>query len=203
MIGRLRGSVAERTRDHVLVDVGGVGYVVHVTASDEIPPTGSDIELHTSLQVREDSMTLYGFVDRAGRELFDLLLTSSGVGPKLAMAALGTLRPAALRDAISVGDIDVLVAVPGIGRKVAERLILELRERVGRLPGAAVVVDQSANGTIDAEVVGEAREALAELGYSPSEIARALAELDGDVGETTQDVLRGALRHLGGQLGQT
>lgn len=204
MIGRLRGTVAERTSDHVVIDVGGVGYVVNVTASEQIPPAGSDIELHTSLQVREDAMTLYGFVDRGGRELFDLLLTSSGVGPKLAVAALGTLRPAVLRDAISAGDIDTLVAVPGIGKKVAERVILELRERVGRLPGGSVAPGEPSTAVADTDAIHEAREALAELGYSAAEIARALASYEGDAADaTTEDLLRGALRHLGGQRGHT
>ena len=119
MIAHVRGRVSHRGTEFVVVDVGGVGYLVHVASLDRVPPRGEDVELHTSLQVREDSMTLYGFPDRADLELFDLLLTSSGVGPKLALAALRTHRADVLRTAIATGDVATLTAVPGIGKKSA------------------------------------------------------------------------------------
>ncbi len=191
MIAHLRGRVAHRGPDHVVVDVQGVGYLVHVVASDLLPPRGEPIELHTSLQVREDSMTLYGFLDRDALSVFELLLGSSGVGPKLALAALGTHRPGALRSAIAAGDIAALTLVPGIGKKVAQRLVLELKDKVGGVPG---VTEGTATG--GHTPLGEVGEALGALGYSAGEIQPVLAELDGD--GDVDALLRQALRRLGG-----
>jgi holliday junction DNA helicase RuvB len=149
VIAHLRGRVAHRTATDVVVDVQGVGYLVHVAAGERVPPHGELVELHTSLQVREESMTLYGFLDRGSLTLFELLLTSSGVGPKLALAALGTHRPDVLRTAIASGDLPTLTAVPGVGKKVAERLVLELKDKVGSV-GAGVAVGAS-GGTAAAD----------------------------------------------------
>lgn len=198
MIAHVRGRVSHRGTDLVVVDVGGVGYLVHVASLDAIPPRGQEVELHTSLQVREDSMTLYGFADRTELELFDLLLTSSGVGPKIALAALRTHRAEVLRTAIATGDTTTLTAVPGIGKKSADRLVLELRDRVGagfavdEAPGAA-----TAGGPTSP--LAEVREALASLGYSAAEVQAAVAGLDPD--GATQDLLRQALRSLGAATG--
>ena len=191
MIAHLRGRVSHRGTDNVVVDVHGVGYLVHVAGSDLMPPRGEPVELHTSLQVREDAMTLYGFLDRDALALFELLLTSSGVGPKLALAALSTHRPDALRSAIATGDLATLSLVPGIGKKVAQRLVLELKEKVA---GVGAVVDIGASGTHSP--LGEVTEALTALGYSAGEIAAVVGELDGD--GSTDALLRQALRQLGG-----
>lgn len=199
MIAHLRGRVSHRGTDLVVVDVHGVGYLVHVASLDGIPPRGQEVELHTSLQVREDSMTLYGFADRTGLELFDLLLTSSGVGPKIALAALRTHRADVLRTAIATGDTATLTAVPGIGKKSADRLVLELRDKVG----AGFDVGEDPTGAAAAggppTPLGEVREALASLGYSAGEVQAALAGLDAD--GSTQDLLRRALRSLGAATG--
>lgn len=192
MIAHLRGRVAHRDAGTVVVDVGGVGYRVQVPALDRLPPRGEPVELHTSLQVREDAMDLYGFPDRDGLELFELLLSSSGVGPKLALAALRTHRPDTLRTAIATADVATLTAVPGVGKKVAERLILELRDKVGSVE-APVGPETGASATTP---LGEVREALAGLGYTAGEVQAALADLDPD-GDTSQ-LLRQALRSLGG-----
>ena len=199
MIAHVRGKVTHRATDHVVVDVGGVGYLLHVASLDRVPPRGEVVELHTSLQVREDSMTLYGFPDRTALELFELLLTSSGVGPKLALAALRTHRADVLRTAIATGDVATLTAVPGIGKKSADRLVLELRDRVGA--GFDVAPDGVAldGGTAASTPLGEVREALTSLGYSAAEVQAALADLDPD--GTTQDLLRRALRSLGAATG--
>lgn len=199
MIAHVRGRVAHRDSDSVVLDVNGVGYLVHVAGLDHVPPRGEVVELHTSLQVREDSMTLYGFPDRTGLELFELLLTSSGVGPKLALAALRTHRADVLRTAIATGDVATLTAVPGIGKKSADRLVLELRDRVGAgfdVPVDGVAVDGVA---VPSTPLGEVREALASLGYSAGEVQAALADLDPD--GTTSDLLRQALRSLGAATG--
>lgn len=195
MIAHLRGRVLRRTTDTVVVDVQGVGYVVHVTAGTPIAAVGESMSLHTSLQVREDSMTLYGFADEVGLELFQLLLTSAGVGPKLAMAALGTHRADVLMSAIATGDVATLTAVPGIGKKVAERLVLELRDKVG-LP---TTPDAAGNGVsgIATTVQGEARAALASLGYRAGEIEDALASVQ------PHEDLDGLLRATLGVLGKS
>ncbi|HEX2026641.1 MAG TPA: Holliday junction branch migration protein RuvA [Nitriliruptorales bacterium] len=200
MIARLRGRVVSRrtsgNRDTaaVVVDVGGVGYLVLVPAglTGRLTAGADEVELHTSLQVREDSMALYGFPTADGRDLFETLLRASGVGPKLALAALSTLSADALRRALADGDVDALTAVPGIGRKSAQRLVLELKDQLG--PPAGDEVATTASVVAGGSPVAEVRLALLELGYSPGEAQRAVDPLDpdGDVGQ----LLRSALRAL-------
>lgn len=199
MIAHLRGKVSHRGSDLVVVDVAGVGYLVHVASLDRVPPRGEMVELHTSLQVREDSMTLYGFPDRAGLELFDLLLTSSGVGPRIALAALRTHRADVLRTAIATGDVATLTAVPGIGKKSADRLVLELRDKVGAGLDAGRDVGVAEGGPGATTPLGEVREALTSLGYSAAEVQASLVDLDAD--GSTSDLLRQALRSLGAATG--
>lgn len=186
MIGRLRGVLASRTADGVLVDVAGVGYEVAVPTRDlaALPSVGEEIVLHTHLHVREDIMALYGFADEDGRALFRLLLGASGVGPKVALAILSTLAPDKLRAAIVAEDVDALTLVPGIGKRTAQKLILDLRARfelpIGDLP--------SGGG------LGAVRDALENLGYGPGEIRDAIDGLEGDDVEV---LLRSALQRLG------
>lgn len=192
MIAHLRGRVLRRTADAVVVDVNGVGYLVHVTGAMAVPPRGEPVELFTSLQVREDSMTLYGFGDETGLSLFELLLTSSGVGPKLAMAALSTHRADVLTAAIATGDLATLTAIPGVGKKVAERLVLELRDKVGLPATDNDGVEGAVPGTT---LLGEARAALATLGYRAGEIEDALAAVGHH--DDLDQLLRAALGVLG------
>jgi Holliday junction DNA helicase RuvA len=194
MIAFLRGRVAERSDGIVIVDVQGIGHLVHVPGGTVVPAPGREITLHTSLQVREDSMTLYGFTDRAALRLFELLLSSSGVGPKLALAALTALPPQVLETAIAESDVAILTSVPGIGRKVAERIVLELRERVGT---ASMAPTGSAAAGQD-DVLVMVREALAGFGFTPVEIRDALARIELIEGEDGGALLRRALRELGG-----
>lgn len=193
MIAHLRGRVIARRPAGVVVDVGGVGYLVHLPGGEVVPPRGEVVELHTSLQVREDAMTLYGFRDASALELFDLLLGSSGVGPKLALAALTTHRPDTLRAAIAAGDLATISQVPGVGRKVAQRLVLELRDKVG---GVEPLDELGSSGGVPVTPLAEVREALAQLGYTPGEVHDAVADLD--PAGATGDLLRMALRNLGG-----
>ncbi len=201
MIAMVRGRVVHRDATSVVVDVSGVGYLVHVADPMAVPPIGEEVVLHTSLQVREDSMTLYGFTDRAGLALFDLLLSASGVGPKLALACLATLPAANLRQAIAAGDVAMLTQVPGIGKKVAQRMVLELKDKVGA-SGEVDLEALTANGaTVVGSVGGGTRasvtDALAGLGYGMPEIRAALDGLDVDVEATDEaEVLRLALRSL-------
>lgn len=190
MIALLRGTVAARGVGTVVVDVAGVGYVARVTHA--VPPPGREVQLHTSLQVREDSFTLYGFADEGARDLFELLLTAGGVGPKLAVAALATHPPGALRDALADGDLDALVLIPGIGRKSAQRLVLDLREKVGGISAEPVV----AAGVGGSDTRSEVAAALGALGYGAGELRAALAEVGPD--DDVQSGLRAALKTLGG-----
>jgi len=193
VIALLRGEVVDRGGSAAVVDVHGVGYRVLVPTGMAIPSPGREVVLHTSLQVREDSMTLYGFLERDELRLFELLLTSSGVGPKLALAALSALRPAVLEAAIADGDLAVLTTVPGVGRKVAERLVLELKDRVGAVSGAPA----SSAASVDDGSVVAVREALAGFGFTPVEVRAALAGLDAIAGEDSGALLRRALQVLG------
>ncbi len=197
MIARLTGTVLDRTATTVVVDVHGIGYLVHVTPAAQVPPRGQEVTLHTSLQIREDSMTLYGFTAAAELTAFELLLTSSGVGPKLALAALGTHRPDVLRMAIATGDEDTLTAIPGVGRKVAQRLVLELKDKVGAVTVTTTGVAADGGASVPVGVHEEVRDALVSLGYSASEITAALDAVGGTAADDSAELLRSALRHLG------
>jgi Holliday junction DNA helicase RuvA len=196
MISSVRGEVLSIGLDHVVVEVGGVGLAVQTTPSTLATlRRGEEARLHTALIVREDSLTLFGFGDPDARELFGLLLTVSGIGPRIALATLAVLDPNKLRLALVEGNITVLTQVPGIGRKGAERLTLELRDKVTAVPGAADgVAAVTGAGTIRAEVV----EALAGLGFPAKQAEQAVDQvLANDDAATTATVLRAALATLG------
>lgn len=192
MIARLRGTVVDRAADRVVVDVGGVGYLVHVPNGMALPVVGRTVELHTSLQVREDSMTLFGFVDAASCAMFELLLVSSGVGPRLALAALATHDASVLAAAIAAGDTALLVGVPGIGRKLAERIVLELADRVPVVPGRSVAP------VVEDERLATVRAALDGFGFSGAEVSRVVAALEPERDEDDAALLRRALRAFDG-----
>lgn len=195
MIAHVRGEVVHRDSEAVVIDVGGLGWLVHVAGLQDVPPPGQVVHLHTSLQVRDDAMDLYGFVDRPGLTLFELLITAAGVGPKLALAALRTHPPATLRDAIATGDQATLTDVPGVGKKVAQRLVLELGDKVG---GAGFDPSPGTNGDAgdgDGSPRAQASEALAQLGYTRAEIAAALGNAPGTGG--VEALVRHALRSMG------
>jgi Holliday junction DNA helicase RuvA len=192
MIGSLRGTVLERGTDgQVLLEVGGVGYLVTVTPRTlaELEPT-SHAFLHVHHHIREDNQTLYGFLSREERTTFEVLITTHGVGPALALAILATHTPAALVDIVAGGDLAALCMVPGVGKKTAERLMVELRSRL-----SVPLLDTEPASAAGASAVGAVREALAGLGYSNEEIRDALRELaPSDHAET---LLRDALKVLG------
>lgn len=196
MIALLRGTVAAAGLGRVVVDVGGVGYEVLVPPGAVGSVAGDAITLHTSLVVREDAHTLYGFPAPADRDLFRTLLSVSGVGPKVALAALGTLGADRLRRAVVDEDVVALTVVPGVGRKGAQRMILELRERLGAEAVAAVVTGAGPAGPVT-DPRAEVAEALASLGYAPAEVARTLERVAGDHPEApAEDLLRAALKTL-------
>lgn len=197
MISSVHGEVLSVGLDHAVVDVGGVGFAVQCTpATLATLRRGERTRLHTALVVREDSLTLFGFADADARELFTLLQTVSGIGPRLALAALAVLDPGKLRTALAEGNVTVLTQVPGIGRKGAERLSLELRDKVlaaGATAGAETA--PVAGAAVRAEVV----EALTGLGFPLKQAEQAVEKVLAGAGETaeTPKVLRAALTTLG------
>jgi holliday junction DNA helicase RuvA len=175
VIARLRGKTVSSTPDGLVLDVGGVGYLLAVTPAAARKASGEDeVTLDTYLIVREDALQLYGFADTEERELFSHLLSVSGVGPKVALAIVSGSRPAELRRAIALEDTARFEAIPGIGRKTAQRVVLELKEK---LAFAAVATDSG--GELAGEIV--ARDALVELGFSLLEAERALADVDAEL----------------------
>lgn len=194
MIGSLRGAVLERTdAGTALVEVGGVGYLVSVTPRTlaELEP-GSSVFLYVHHHIREDAQTLFGFLSRDERTTFQVLINTHGIGPALALAILGTHSPSALVDIVATADHGALTLVPGVGKKTAERLLVELRNRLNLpmldpLPGGGAVGGSTA--------IGDVREALAGLGYGQEEIRDALRELPSTADAAT--LLRDALKLLG------
>ncbi|GAB2657318.1 Holliday junction branch migration protein RuvA [Gordonia jinhuaensis] len=197
MIASVRGPVLDIALDHAVIDCGGVGYTVLATPSTLATlARGQEATLLTSMIVREDSMTLYGFVNGDARALFALLQTVTGVGPRLAMATLAVLQPDSLRKALADSDVKALTTVPGIGKRVAERLVVELRDKVdaaaaptpGRIPGtpgAMTVADQ----------VGEA---LVGLGFTQAAAEKAVAAVMAEVPDADASaLLRQSLTMLG------
>jgi len=198
VIGSLRGTFAARTADaEVIVDVAGVGYRVAVTTAtaSSLSTTGSEVFLHVHTHVREDAIILYGFLHDDERRCFDALLGAHGVGPALALAILSALSPATLSTAILEDDLETLCLVPGIGRKTAARLLIDLKSRLD-LPDLHTGAD-AVTGAVAQSPRAEVRAALGELGYAPEEIRVALDRLgdtDGEVG--VEALLRSALREL-------
>ena len=182
MISSLCGSVTARMLDGVVLEVNGVGYRVQTTARALCKASGGkEVTLDTYLHVREDALQLYGFADAGERELFEHFLSVSGVGPKVALAILSGSTPADLRRAIALEDTTRFVAIPGIGKKTAERVVLELKEKIGSVDAVAGAPE---------ELV--ARDALVELGYSLVEAERALAATD--PGAAPEERVRQALK---------
>ncbi len=192
MIGSLRGTVLERVGETtVLLEVGGVGYLVTVTPRTlaELEPTSAAF-LHIHHHIREDAQTLYGFARRDERTTFEVLIATHGVGPAMALAILGTHAPAALVDIVAANDHGALTLVPGVGKKTAERLLVELRNRLN-LP----MLDPVGAGGGGGSAIGDVREALLGLGYGEMEIRDAMRDLPGDGDSAT--LLRDALKLLG------
>jgi Holliday junction DNA helicase RuvA len=186
MIRMVRGTVMARGKDFLIVDVGGVGLKVFVAEPTALERnTGEHILLHTYLQVREDALNLYGFVDEDELGLFELLLGVSGVGPKVALATLGVLNPDALRLAVANEEPGLIARAPGVGRRTAEKIVLELRDKVKQGSGLQALAHAT---DVDTEVI----EALIALGYSVVEAQRAVQKVPKDaVG--VEDRLRLAL----------
>jgi holliday junction DNA helicase RuvA len=196
MIALVSGTVAVRRGDHVVIDTGGVGYRLAVSAETlrHVPAVGKEVLLHTHMVVREDALQLYGFATEEERELFLMLIGVQSVGPKVALAVLSGGPPRELLKAVAAGDTARLQAAPGVGKRTAERIIVELREKVGATaPGVAGIINAAilngGAGPDDPRML--AREGLLGLGYSPVEADELL---DGAEGERPEDLIAHALR---------
>lgn len=189
MIAFLSGKILFRTADAVILDVSGVGYRVRVPTSTmtNLGDIGTPAELHTHLHVREDDLSLFGFGTLDELELFEKLLSVSGIGPKVALGVLSAASPNVIAAAISAGDLGVLTGIPGIGKKTAQRLVLELKGKV------ELGEEITELGGLDQEVAAT----LINLGYSAAEAQRA-ARAVAPQGKTLEDKLRAALQYLGG-----
>ncbi len=200
MIASLRGTLLEKGPAACVVEAGGVGYLVQVSAytAAGLPDAGGPVFLRTRQIVREDAVQLFGFAEAEEQELFDLMIGVSGVGPRLALAVLSGLRPSALRRAIREEQVGMLTSVPGIGKKTAERLVVELRDRLEALPVGAAVASQDGRVLPRSERWNDAVAALTRLGYTATQAQEAVRLAAGaGEGQTLEQLVRRALAGLG------
>ena len=194
MIYRLRGTLVEKDTEGVVVDVGGVGYRSSASLATlrALPSLGEECVIHTRLVVREDAMLLFGFAEREERAAFDVLTAVSKVGPKLAISILSSMSPQEVSEAVARGDVIKLSSVPGLGKKTAERLVLELRGKSLAAFGPEPVADGGGGGPYM-----EARDALAALGYRLEEAEKALNDVPPQ--DSVEKYIKEALRRIGGR----
>lgn len=204
MIACLRGKLLHKLPDTVIIDVGGVGYEVHFPAGGrhQLPAEGAELFLHIQTVVREDAFLLYGFVEPEEKAAFLLLTGVSGIGPKVAHAVLAGLSPAVLAQAVAGDDIHTLVKLPGVGKKTAERICLELKDKIQFIPSAQEVISSASTISSSADMSSDAVSALVNLGYSQVQAEEALhdvrRQLDPEAFQamTLEEMLRQALRAL-------
>ena len=204
MISYIKGPLTEIRGDMIVIEAGPVGLEVRVPLSllDELPKVGEEVKIYTYFQVREDSMSLYGFLSRQDREMFQQLLGVNGVGPKGALGILSALRPDDLRLAILSGDAKAISRAPGIGVKTAQRVILDLKDKVSADDILSSVAEHSeSSGDISwqgsgGDAVKEAIQALVALGYTNAEAARAVRRTEVTDTMTAEEILKASLRHL-------
>lgn len=195
MISFIRGTLAGKTADSVLVETGGIGYAIGMSQNSlsKLPEQGQEVLVHTYLQVREDAFALFGFITAEEKDLFMRLISVSGIGPKVALSALSAYTPADLIAAIVSQDTAMVSRIPGIGKKTASRIILELKDALGDVFAAEdTVVNKS-----DSSVIKQAAEALLSMGFTSAEIEIALKDCPQDVSESV--LLQYALKRLGEQ----
>lgn len=198
MIGRLRGTLAEKHPPQLLVDVGGVGYEVEAPMSTfyQLPALGSEVQLYTHLVVREDAHLLFGFASESERRLFRTLIKVNGVGAKLALTILSGITADEFARCVQDGDTASLVRLPGVGKKTAERLVVEMRDRLNdwQLPGSiAVELPGAAQAPAGGDAVKDAIAALVSLGYKPQEASRLISKLETE-GLDSEAIIRAALK---------
>jgi len=200
MIGTIRGTLVHKQPPDILVEVGGVGYEIQVpmTTLFQLPPLGGEVFLATHFVVREDAQLLYGFIDDRDRRLFRQLIKVSGVGPKLALTILSGMDAGSFARCVQRDDMSSLVALPGVGRKTAERLLVEMRDKLKDWSGAGGSVAGAAAGGEMAEpfndIVADAEGALIALGYKPQEASRMVVAVNDDSVTSSEDLIRRALK---------
>ncbi|KIH81982.1 Holliday junction branch migration protein RuvA [Pseudomonas batumici] len=203
MIGRLRGTLAEKQPPHLILDVNGLGYELEVpmTTLYRLPSVGEPLTLHTHLVVREDAQLLYGFVGKRERDFFRELIRLNGVGPKLALALMSSLEVDELVRCVQAQDTSALVRVPGVGKKTAERLLVELKDRFKAwetVPSMFALVPNQPDGAPAVPVASaetDAVSALISLGYKPQEASKAVSAIK-DKGLSSEDMIRRALKGM-------
>lgn len=193
MIAFLTGRVAARGDTACVIEVGGIGYRLAMTTGSlaALPAEGDEVLVHTYLHVREDELSLFGFESEAEKRAFEQLITVSGIGPKVALAVLSSLDADALAAAVAEEDVALLSSVPGVGKKTAQRIILDLADKLGA-PGRAAFSAKGAGAAMS-----EATDALLAMGFSAAEVSAALKGFDGDSSDA-QALLKHALKRLGG-----
>jgi len=201
VISYIKGLLAEKAEDSVVVEAHGVGYQIFVPLSvlADLPAAGENVKLYTYFSVREDGVSLFGFLTKQDLDMFKQLIGVNGVGPKSALGILSALKPDVLRMAVISGDAKTLSKAPGVGNKTAQRIILDLKDKVKAediLYGAAAPEEVKADISGVGEAGREAVEALTALGYSAAEAAGAVRKVTITEEMTAEDVLKGALRHL-------
>ncbi|MCI8988013.1 MAG: Holliday junction branch migration protein RuvA [Lachnospiraceae bacterium] len=203
MYAYLKGTLEEIAEDAVVVEVGNIGYNVRVSATTTqgLPGIGSEVKIYTYTLVREDAFTLYGFLTKDDLEIFKKLITVNGIGPKGGLAILSVMNADALRFAIMAGDAKSIAKAPGVGNKTAERVILDLRDKISLEDtllglGEPVVTASAAGGGADNVMKREAIEALVALGYSASDATNAVKRVEVDENSTVEGILKAALKFM-------
>ena len=202
MIGRIRGTLAAKQPPDILVEVGGVGYELQVpmTTLFQLPALGAEVSLVTHFVVREDAQLLYGFIDERDRGLFRQLIRVSGVGPKLALTILSGMDAASFARCVQRDDISALVALPGVGKKTAERLLVEMRDKLkdwfGVVDDAGTMAPGAAGSGRPADKVADAESALIALGYKPQEASKAVAGVNDEDVASSEELIRRALKSM-------
>lgn len=202
MISYIRGTLAEKNEDSAVVEAHGVGYQIFVPVPvlSELPPLGESVKIYTYFSVREDGMSLFGFLSRQDLAMFKQLIGVNGIGPKSALGILSALKPDVLRMAVASGDAKAISRAPGVGPKTAQRIILDLKDKIRPEDLLAGGLEESLAVPEEISGVGqagkEAVEALTALGYSAAEAAGAVKKVKITEEMTAEDVLKGALRHL-------
>ena len=195
MIGRLQGTVIDKQAPDLLLDVQGVGYELLVSLSTffAIPAVGESVTLHTHFVVREDVQQLYGFTERSERTLFRHLIKVNGVGPKMALAVLSGMSANEFSACVHNNDVDTLVRLPGVGKKTAERLVIEMRDRVGSIEASVSSTNVHA---AQPDLTQEAESALIALGYKPQDAAKMISRVAGDEVLSVEQLIRRALKNM-------
>ena len=201
MYAYIKGELAEKNIDHIVVEAGGIGYLIYVPAQsiDYLPDEGDQIKVYTYLYIREDAMVLYGFLTKDDLEIFKMLITVSGIGPKGGLGILSTLSADDLRFAILSGDSKTISKAPGIGAKTAQRVIIDLKDKMSLEEALEKKLENNADGvqkTLNSSTKNDAVMALSALGYSSAESLKAVSKVDITDDMDVEDVLKLALKNM-------